>query len=109
MHHCIVEPAEPRPGGQQNYHVTLDGERIVTSRRPFFDAARALAARGYGGELRFYREGRPDWDFRFRDLGKAARWNVTEGESAGPRVIRYVPHYLAGPREMPRESVGVLS
>jgi hypothetical protein len=60
-----------------------------SSRQSKFDACRAVQALGFSGRVAFHRPGVPYPGLIVRDLEKAARLRVVEGESMAPAVKRW--------------------
>ena len=85
----ILRPVRHRPG---IFDAIMDGERIVRSRQPLYDGARALQARGHDPDemIEARHEGSAIVAMR-STIGEAARWSVTESDKGGIRRIPYQP------------------
>lgn len=70
----------------------LGSEKIVTSRQPLFDGARALQTMGYPDCMRLtMRHHDRDYDsFKSMTIGELARGTVHEGRS-GLKLVKYKP------------------
>lgn len=95
--HITITPANLTPRGQR-YEVRLGADLLITSRTPFFAAARELEKRGHSGDtiLTMSHAGSDTVSLR-STLGAAAKLTVIENETAGPRFGRY----RAPPADMP--------
>jgi hypothetical protein len=83
-HRVILQPTHRTPK-RQYYAATLNGRVIVAiSSGPEFDARRAMQAEGLSGRVEFYRPEVPYPGLIIRDLEKAARLRVVEGERHPP-------------------------
>lgn len=92
---CIVFVKEVRATqGGTKYSITHNDQVLIAETfRPFFDACRALAARGQNGELQMWRDGNSYPDMVTEDLVRSARLTVTEGRETRPTIIRYSEHF----------------
>jgi hypothetical protein len=80
--------ARLHPCGADRYSVLFDGKLLVErSRDPECDAARALLARGYTGQLHML-DGKTGQPRTIIDIERAARLTVEEGPK-GPRFRRF--------------------
>ncbi len=80
------------------FEVYLDGEQLLTTRRPLTDGARALLARGYNPNLPLAvrAENRNYDSFKPITIGEAAKWTVSEEDKGGLRLRPWKPHYRSG-------------
>jgi hypothetical protein len=71
----------------------LNGELILTSRQPWYDAARELVRRGYpGGTLITIRHAGKDYDcFVPLEIGELAQWSISDSDRGGLKRIRWQP------------------
>jgi len=88
----IVTPHREAGGFHvDRFEARLDGELIVTSRRPLYDGARALLERGHppGALLTMRHVGKPYDSFHPRPLGELAAWTVEDRDRNGARRRRW--------------------
>jgi len=72
------------------YRVDLESEVLLARTfKPFHDACRALVARGHTGPAEQWRDGK--LSMSTRDIERTAGFTVTENETHGPRITKYVP------------------
>jgi hypothetical protein len=71
----------------------LNGQRILTSRQPWYGGARELLRRGYpGGTLLTLRDAGDDYDrFVLLEIGYLAPWSVSDSGRGGLKRIRWQP------------------
>ena len=81
------------------YRAMLGAKLLVTSREPFYSAARVLLAEGLDPEtvLEAQHKGSPIVAMRAK-LGEAARWTVIESDEGGLQRRLWKPHPLAEKR-----------
>lgn len=84
---------KPKKMGRRGmiYDVIYQGEVLVTSHDPGGNACRALQELGVKGVVRFWREGKDFWDYKYSSVEKGARVRVQENNRYGPRVLRWQP------------------
>jgi hypothetical protein len=88
-HRVILQPTHRTPK-KQFYKATLNGRVLVAkSSDPEFEACRAMQALGLSGPVEFYRPGIPYPGLIVRDLDKAAKLRVVEGESVTPAIKKW--------------------
>ena len=75
------------------FDVCLDGELILTSRQPWYDAARELVSRGYPGDtLLTVRHADQDDDRVVPlEIGELAQWSISDSDRSGLKRIRCQP------------------
>jgi len=78
--------------------IVFDGEVIASGVSPEFAACRELKARGITGHALFWREGKPDYDYRM-PIEWGATHTVSETDRQGLRFSKWVPHPMAGKRD----------
>ncbi len=73
--------------------VYLDGELLLTTKRPLTDGARALLARGYDLDqlMTVCAENRNYDSFKPITIGEAAKWTVGDTDRSGLRLRRWMP------------------
>lgn len=88
------------PLGAGRYSATLCGEIVVSSRTPFFAAARALIAHGRDPETPVTaRHQGSSFDALASTLGEAAKWSISETDRAGIRRVKWAPNPMFGGNE----------
>ena len=78
--------------GSRGPYYRVDFEnRVLVARtfKPFYDACRALVARGFTGPAEQWSGGK--YTMTSRDIEQSARFTVNENEAHGPRIAKYVP------------------
>lgn len=84
-----IVPLKPDHRGQP-YSVYFEGKTIIAkSRVPSHDACRHLVSLGLSGPMEVWADGEVSPRLHIRDIERAARWTVKEGQNHGPRVTRY--------------------
>jgi hypothetical protein len=91
-HHLTIRPTGKIGKGIQ-YEVAFNGEVIAAGVSPEFAACRALADRGLTGTACFWREGKPNYDFRINIAWGVGRC-VMENAKMGPRFAKWAPNPL---------------
>ena len=85
----------------------LNGELILTSRQPWYDAARELLRRGYPGDtLLTMRHAGKDHDRVVPlEIGDLAQWSISDSDRGGLKPIRWqrMPEHLKERRQSGRE------
>ena len=90
--HLTLVPYRLNNSGQHYAALDEAGEVVVTSRQPFYAAARALQAQGYDDEvvLTASHRGSPGIGMR-STIGAAAVWSATESDKSGLGRSVYEP------------------
>ena len=75
------------------FDACLNGELILTSRQPWYDAARELLRRGYPGDtlLTLRHAGKPDDRVVPLEIGDLAQWSISDSDRGGLKRIRWRP------------------
>jgi len=78
----LVCDEKPGAAGYQ-YSAYLHGELLGRWRAPASNACRAMLDLGCDprGEARFWRAGKPNWDFRYQSVAAGAKVQVEEGKN----------------------------
>jgi hypothetical protein len=91
----VILQRRDRPGSRgYQYEVWREVVLLTTSRDPEYATCRRLFDLGERGIVRFWRELKPVHDSSL-DIERGAKWAVTEGQKAGPRVCRYSEHWAS--------------
>lgn len=86
-------------GSGERYRVWHDGEILISScREPLCDGARALVSKGVTGRVQMRRVGSARIDMHGL-IAVLATLTVTEGQSGGPRFVRWSPHWASKEKE----------
>lgn len=85
-----VSPAPNRPG---YFRALVEGRYLCTSRQPFLDSARVLLSEGFDPQtlLSMRHEGGKSLDGLTCTLQEASKWRVEEGQTDGPRFVKWKP------------------
>lgn len=87
-----VEFSHTTPTGER-WRVFHDGELLLKScREPLFDGARALVAKGVTGRIQTRRNGMICMEGL---IAVCATLTVTEGQTHGPRIVKWSSHFMA--------------
>ena len=75
------------------FDACLNGELILTSRQPWYDAARELIRRGYPGDTVITIRHADQDDDRVvpLEIGDLAQWSISDSDRSGLKRIRWRP------------------
>jgi hypothetical protein len=91
MHRIKIETKKLGQRGQKYRVIFADSILVESSRKPEFDACRALLAKGITGKIETWRQGAVLPAMRI-DIEHGARLTVAESDKGGPCFALWHPH-----------------
>jgi hypothetical protein len=75
------------------FDACVNGELILTSRQPWYGAARELLRRGHPGDTLLTLRHADEDDDRFvpLEIGRLARWSISDSDRGGLKRVRWQP------------------